>query len=134
MALDLKLSNAAVNAEATALAPLFNNGYLRIYDGTKPAGPDTAISSQTLLAELRFAATAMASNSNGVMTFNALTGDSSANATGTATWYRAYQSDGTTPICDGTIGTSGCDMNLNAVGVTAGLAFDITSFQHTVTK
>ena len=51
MANNLKLSNAAVNAEADALSVLLDNGYLRIYDGTQPANADTPISTQTLLAE-----------------------------------------------------------------------------------
>lgn len=89
MALNLKLANAAVNAEADALSDQLDNGYLRIYDGTHPATADTAITTQTLLAELRFNATAAPAASAGVLTFNAFTSDPSANASGTATWFRA---------------------------------------------
>ena len=73
MATNLKLSNATVDAEGDALAPLFNNGYLRIYEGTIPADADTALGAQVLLAELRFAATGIATSVNGVLTANALT-------------------------------------------------------------
>jgi hypothetical protein len=52
MAHNLKLSNAAVNAKADALAALANNGYLRIYSGSQPADADSAITSQVLLAEV----------------------------------------------------------------------------------
>ena len=38
MSHNLKLGNAAADAEGDALAPLFNSGYLRIYDKTGPAG------------------------------------------------------------------------------------------------
>jgi hypothetical protein len=55
MANALRLTNAAVNAEADAFARLLDNGYLRIYSGTQPATADTALSGNTLLAELRFA-------------------------------------------------------------------------------
>ena len=89
MALNTQLSNEAVNAEGDALGALLNNGYLRIYDGSQPATANTAVSSQVLLAELRFNATAFAATSGGVMTANAITAESSANASGTASWFRA---------------------------------------------
>ena len=88
---NLKLSNNVVNQQADALSDLADNGYLRIYDGTQPATADTAISTQVLLAELRFNATAAPAASNGVLTFNAITQDSSANNTGTASWFRALK-------------------------------------------
>jgi hypothetical protein len=134
MANNLKLSNASVNAEANALAPLLNNGYLRIYDGTQPTNADTAIGAQVLLAELRFNATAAPSASNGVLTFNAITQDSSANASGTASWFRALGSDGTTVYFDGTVGTSGSDMNIATTSIVAGAIVGVTSFVYTVNK
>lgn len=101
MALNTQLSDEAVNAMANALATLLNNGYLRIYDGSQPTNANTAIGAQVLLAELRFNATAAPSASSGLLTFNAITSDSSANATGTASWFRALKSDGTSVIMDG---------------------------------
>ena len=131
---NLKLSNAAVNAEANALAPLANNGYIRIYDGTQPVTADTAIGAQVLLAELRFNATAFPAASNGVLTANAITADTSANNSGTATWYRALQSDGTTVLWDGSVGTADADLILNAVAIAAGANVSISSLVHTVVK
>lgn len=55
------------------------DGLLRIYMGTPPADADTAIGAQTLLAELTLS-TISGTVSNGVLTFNAITADSSANA------------------------------------------------------
>lgn len=134
MANNLKISNAAADAEGDALAPLFDNGYLRIYDGAQPATPDTAVSTQTLLAELRFGNPGISTSANGVLTGAAITDDSSANASGTAAWYRALKSDGTTPISDGSVGTSGCDLNLNSTAISAGAAVSVTSFTHTIPK
>jgi predicted amidohydrolase YtcJ len=134
MALNLKLSNATVNAEADAHSALLNSGYLRIYDGTQPTNADTALGSQVLLAELRFGATAFAAASAGVATANAITSDSSSNATGTATWYRTLKSDGTTVVSDGSVGTSGANLNLNSVAITAGAAVDCTAFVFTQPK
>lgn len=134
MALNTQMSYAAVNVEADALSNELDSGYLRIYDGTQPANADTAVSTQTLLAELRFNATAAPAASNGVLTFNAITADSSANATGTATWFRALKSDGTTVIMDGTVGTSGANLNLTSVSITTGTQVSVTSFTHTIPR
>ena len=134
MALNTQMSYAAVNVEADALSNELDSGYLRIYDGTQPANADTAVSIQTLLAELRFNVTAAPAASNGVLTFNAITADSSANATGTATWFRALKSDGTTVIMDGTVGTSGANLNLTSVSITTGTQVSVTSFTHTIPR
>jgi hypothetical protein len=134
MALDTQLSNAAVNAEGDALGPLLNNGYLRLYSGTKPATADTALSGNTLLAELRFGATAFGATSAGVMTANAITADSSADASGTATWFRALKSDGTTAILDGTVGTSGANLNIATTTITAAQTVSCSAFVHTLNK
>lgn len=138
MADTTRVSNAAASAEADALAGLLDNGYLRIYDSTggtgQPATVDTAIGSQVLLAELRFANPSDAGASNGVITFSSMTADSSANATGTATWFRAFQSNGTSAVWDGSVSTSGATLNLNTTSIVAGAAVSVTSLTFTVNK
>lgn len=108
--------------EITALAG--GSALLRIYSGTRPATGGTAT---TLLAELTCNATFAAGAAAGVLTLNAITGDTSANATGTASWFRIVSS-GATHVLDGDVGTSGSDMNLNSVSIVAGGTVDITSF------
>lgn len=132
MANNPKISSTAVNAQADALSDLLDNGYLRIYDGTQPANANTAVSTQVLLAELRFNATASAAASAGTLTMNAITQDSSANATGTATWFRALKSDGSTVVFDGSVGTSSCDINLGSTSITSGSSVGVTSMTFTV--
>jgi len=134
MSLNPKLSNAAASAAADAVLALLNSGYLRIYDGSQPATADTAIGAQNLLAELRFNATAFAGAANGVAAANSITPDSTADATGTASWFRAFKSDGTTVIFDGTVGTSGANLNLNSVAISAGAAVSVSSFSYTQSK
>jgi len=134
MANNLKLSNAAVNAEADALSVLLDNGYFRIYDGTQAATADTALGAQVLLAELRLNADAAPIAVNGVLTFNAITQDSSADNSGIASWFRALKSDGTTVIFDGSVGTSGCDLNIATTSIVAGAIVGVTSFVFTVNK
>lgn len=98
---------------------------LRIYDGSRPATGGTAT---TLLAELTCNATFAPGASSGVLTLNAITQDSSANATGTATWFRLVKSDGTTHVLDGSVSTSGSDLNLVTTSIVATQPVQISSF------
>jgi hypothetical protein len=134
MALNPKRANAAVNAAADAVTALLNSGKLRIYDGTQPATADTAVSTQALLAELTFNATAFGAASAGVATANSITADTSANASGTASWFRAVKSDGTTTVFDGSVGTSSADLVLNSVAISSGAQVSVTSFTYTENK
>lgn len=134
MALNPHYSNTIANAAADAMAALHNGGFLKFYDGTQPAGPDTAIGSQVLLAEVTFGGTAFGAAVAGVATANALTQDASANATGTASWYRTFKSDGTTPLMDGSIGTSGSNINMASTSITSGQPVQVTAFTITFNK
>lgn len=113
--------NAMLDAITTAIG---SSGKVRIYSGTQPATGGTAT---TLLAELPLSATAAAAASSGVLTLNAITNDSSADATGTATWFRILTS-GNTAVIDGTVGTSGADLNLNTTSIVSGGPVAISSF------
>jgi hypothetical protein len=134
MAVNPKRSNAAVTAAADAVCDLLDNGYLRIYNGSQPANADTAVTTQTLLAELRWNATAFGAASNGVAVANSITSDASADATGTATWFRALKSDGTTAVFDGSVGTASADLILNSTGITAGANVAVTAFTYNENK
>lgn len=131
MASNLQESTTTQNAMVDALTTLANSGYLRIYDTPQPADANTAITTQTLLAELRFGATAFGSATSGTATANAITADSSANNTGTAAWFRVLKSDGTTVLWDGSVGTSGADLNLNTTSIVSGATVSISSLTFT---
>ena len=110
--------------EITSLAG--TSALLRIYDGSRPA---TGGAATTLLAELTCNASAFAAAaSSGALTANAISSDTSANATGTATWFRIVASDGTTHVMDGDVGTSGSDLNLDSVSIVAGGTVAVSSF------
>jgi hypothetical protein len=104
-----------------------NSGNLEIYSGTQPATPDTALSGNTLLATLPLSATAFGAASAGTKTANAIT-SGTAGATGTATFFRVYKSDGTTAVIDGSVGTSGADLNLNTTSIVSGATVSVTSW------
>jgi hypothetical protein len=115
------LRNAQLDAITTAVG---TSGKIRIYSGTRPATGGTAT---TLLAELPCSATFAPAASGGVLTINAITSDASADATGTASWFRVLTS-ANAAVIDGDVGTSGSDLNLNSTSITAGGSVAITSF------
>ena len=121
-------STAIRNARGDAVTTgVGSSGLLRIYDGTAPANASAALSGNTLLAELACSVTFAPAASGGVLTVNTITQDSSANATGTATFFRVTTSGGTSCI-QGSVGTSGQDLNMNSVAITSGAAVAVSSF------
>lgn len=133
MANNPQISYAAANAEGDALGPLMNSGKLRIYSGTIPTRCDDAIGAAVLLAELTMGATAFGATANGVMTANAITGANAGNA-GTPSFYRVWNSAGTTAYLQGTAGTASSDLILNSSPISAGAAVSVTALTHTVVR
>lgn len=133
-------SDAAAKAAVDAVAALCNSGTIKVYTGSQPTDANTAVGAQTLLGTLTFSATAFpASSASGsagskvvTATANTITDDSSADATGTAAWFRVLKSDGTTVVFDGSVGTSGCDLNLASTSIVSGEDISVTSFTITL--
>lgn len=100
---------------------------LRIYSGSRPA---TGGAETTVLAQLTCNATFAPGASGGVLTLNAIASDTSANATGTATWFRILQSDGTTHVLDGSVSTVAAgtgDLQLDDTSIVLGGTVAISS-------
>jgi hypothetical protein len=125
------------NAWADGINTLLNAGSgaatIEIYSGTIPTNADTAIGSQVLLAVLTCSDPAAPAASASVLTFSTITGDSSANATGTATWARFKDSTGATVFdCSVTATGGGGVITLNTVAIISGAPVSITSGTLTV--
>ena len=134
MALTLTVTNAVAQSMLTALKTAIDAGtaaIIEIYTTAQPTDADTALGAQTKLATLTMNATAFGAVSDdtpgAIMTAAAITSDSSADATGTAAWFRLLTQAGGTTILDGSIGTSGADMNFDTVSFTASSEISITS-------
>lgn len=131
----MRLSVAARNAMLTGpgLARLLDAGSgpgtVKIYTGTQPATAATAASG-TLLATLTLSDPAFADAANGVSAVQPVTEDSSADASGTAGWFRAADSTGAT-CWDGSVGAtgSGADMTLANPALIQGGVVDIDTWQ-----
>lgn len=135
-----KISNSeaisACDAVVDALDGGTGAGLLRIYDGTQPADVDTAVGTQNLLAELTLSDPAFGNaadaSPNATATANSISDDSSANASGTATWFRAVTSGGTAVI-DGDAGTATTDdLELDSANISAGATVSVTSWTVTM--
>lgn len=141
MVANFNLTNAVAQAMANAFTTALDAGtaaIIRIYDGTQAADPDTAVGAQVLLAELTMSATSFGAatdaNPGALITANAITSDSSANATGTASWFRMLTQSGGTTIADGSVGTSSADLVMNTVSITSGSIVAISSFTITMSE
>lgn len=127
MALNPKTAVARRNAALDTAFDTLNSGKLRIYDSTQPTDADTALGAQVLLADLALGSTAFASASAGSKAANSITQDSSADATGTATW-GSLLTTGNVRLLDYSVGTSGANLNMNSVAISSGAAVSVSSF------
>ena len=122
---------AAVNA----FTALLNSGFLELYTGGQPA-LDGSVTG-TLLVTLTFGATAFAAStaSGGTVTANAnAIGSGTAGNSGTASYFALVKSDATTVVATGTVGTSGCDYNMNSTAISSSGNVSCTAFQITMAQ
>jgi len=126
----MKMSTAARNAMADALCGLVDSGsHIYIRTGAAPTNPGDS-DSGTLLATLAMNATAFAAASSGVATANSISSETNAPNSGTMGHYRIKNSSGVV-VWQGTVGTSGAELNFDSITVTAGGTVAITSFTFT---
>lgn len=129
-----KLTNTIASLLADAIDTDTNAGgagKIILYGGSEPATADTAPSA-TVLATFTLSNPAFGAASNGVITLSGTPLTVAASATGTATHFRLTRNNGTTVILQGTVGTSGQQLNLNTTSITSGVNVTITSGTVTV--
>ena len=134
-------------AGTTGFATTFANGVIDIYSGTQPATADAAITG-TLLGRVTLNSGAFtAGTATNGLTFAAAAGGAVSKsgvwsfagvADGTAGWFRlkgnALDSNALStvlPRLDGSIATSGADMNLSQIVIAIGAPNTIDSFVYT---
>lgn len=127
MASNIRFSTAALNGFLDTVNTRLGAGaILRIYDGTQPTNADTALGAQVLLAECAMSATPFGAAGSRLITAAAISDDTSANATGTASWASLVTS-AFVRVIDCTVGTAGADINLNTVSIVSAATVSITS-------
>lgn len=117
----MNVAQNTASTQATSLVGAFtNSSILKVYSGTIPATPETAIGAQTLLAIANLPASAAFTQAAGVMTAAAITSPTIASS-GTASFVRWLKSDNATVIGDAYVGpSSGATAYSNSLVVTAG--------------
>lgn len=135
---NLRLANAPQQASCDALVDYVDTGtaagVIEVRSGTQPANANLTATG-TLLATLTFSDPAFgAASTAGVATASSIVSDTSADATGTATWARIKTSAGATVMdCDvGTTTAAVASIQLDSVEIVAGGNVAITAF--TVTQ
>lgn len=114
-----QISVAVRNAKLDAIETTIGaSPILRIRSGAAPANC-AAADTGTVLATINLAADWASAAANGSKAFVVPVQDATADATGTAAHFRIYSSGGTCHM-QGTVGTSGADLNLASVTLTAG--------------
>ena len=111
------VKNSALDTIKTAIDAGAGAGTIKVYTGTQPTTAADAIVAQVLLGTLTFS-DPCGTSASGTLTMSAITQDSSADATGTATWARIADSTGATV----------CDVDVTATGGGGTLQFNTTSF------
>jgi hypothetical protein len=127
-----KISDQAADAAMDAITALLDGGTIEVRSGSAPANADDA-DAGTLLAEGTFGTPAFDASSGGIAVANAITQDSSANNTGTATHFRLKTSGGA-KIAQGSVTAlgGGGDMQVSSTSVVSGVPFSFTSAQLTL--
>jgi hypothetical protein len=103
----------------TSVAQSFTGGLISV-SGSPITGAGTlALTVAGTSGGVPYFSSSSAWASSAVLTASAIT-TANAAATGTASFYRLLKSDGTTVIEQGTVGTSGADLNLNTTSIVSG--------------
>lgn len=134
MAYDPKRSATMANAAVDAMTALLNSGTLKIYTVGSgiPADCSIAITDQTLLGTCTLNAAAFGAGVNGVATAAAITVDSAADATGTASFFRILTAGGAVAY-QGLCGVAASDLVLNTLSIVIGAQISITTLTITET-
>lgn len=112
----LAYSNGLRHAQNEALIAYAGTGAkINIYQGTQPATANDAITTQTLIVTLTVPGV-FGTDTNGTLTLGSVT-TGTASSGGTMQFFRITQSNGTTVVMDGSVGTSGADMNFDTTTV-----------------
>ena len=132
MASSLRMSLDAVNGMANWLRKQVGGGKLRIYSGRQPSNADQAVTDQKVLVEFLVPNPAFEEADKGKLICRDIE-PTRATGGGKATWYRVL-TVASTPLWDGSVGESDCDMNISDVEIFAGAEISLEVWEHLVPR
>ena len=109
------------------------SGTIMIYSGTIPASGDTALSGNTQLAHLVCSKPSSPAPSAKTLTFSSIAQDTSADATGTASFFRILDSNANVIVQGSvTVVGGGGDLQMNTTAIISGGPVQITACSFTL--
>jgi hypothetical protein len=114
--MSLTLARRVADQQIEQFAARCDGGYLDLYAGDRPLSPD-AVPLGVRLASLRLGNPAFTLAIGGIATAKPIQDDPSAEASGIPQWFRIYEPDHLTPVCDGSIGESDADVILRPLAI-----------------
>ena len=138
MALQTRIGNGLAIAMVNVVDDEMSGGaaapFLRVFDGTQPAGADVAVSTQKFGVSATLPDPAFGGATDGapggLITANTIV-SAIITSTITATWFRVFDSD-SSAILDGSAGTASTDMILNTVALVTSAIMAFTSWTITM--
>lgn len=129
----VSLATITKNAEADATGRLMDAGLFKIYSGSVPANANASLGSAVLLATLTASGTSAPAASGGVLTFNAIASDTSADGgANPAAFFRGTKADGSA-VMQGSVSEvdGGGDMEISSLTIVAGETVSCSSCTYT---
>lgn len=140
---------ALASGKGGSLADILQNGYMMIYSGSQPATADTAYAGTELIKiTVSSGAFVAGTETNGLEFTTSADGEIEKSAevwsgvgltAGTAGWFRFYANatdagglSTALPRIDGSVGTSGADLNMSSTTIALGATYTIDSFKFTM--
>ena len=123
----IEFTTARKQARSNLATSWLDGGYIRIFDGTRPATSDDALTDQVLLATFTLDSPA-GTSTDGIFTGD-LPDEAMVLVNGVATWARCYDSSDE-EICDVSVGVTGSGeaIQLDSTALIEGSLVSITAF------
>lgn len=131
MASNLQMGTTLRNARLDQIqTTVGTSAVIKIFTGTQPANCGTA-DSGTKLVEFDLASSWASAASGGSKSLSGMPLTATAAATGTAGYFRLYDSTASTCHMQGTVGTSGTDLTIDNTSINSGQTVTISSLSFT---
>lgn len=129
----INTANNILNQITTRIDLGSGPGTIVLYSGAAPSNANTALTGNTVLAVLTCSDPSASAAANKTLTLNAITQDSSADATGDASFFRILDSDGNV-VLQGTVSAvgGGGDLQMNTSAIVSGGPVQVTSCSFTL--
>ncbi len=132
MAKNTRLASFVVDIQANALAELLNNGFIDIFEGPQPDGPDEDVEQRRLCVSLKFGSPAFMPAVMGIISANPIGSSKSVADVNPATWARLFKADHKTAVMDMSVGEKSANIIVPNTHIVRGITIGVSSVTHAV--